>query len=100
VTLSVVGVAIAMPVGVEGGGRPRGVVMNSEFHSPSIIHQFYAPESVLWVAPPSEDGLSVEGDFTPVLMEEDFAARVTEDGDQEEFVDEAGQLVGEACVVG
>ena len=27
-------------------------------------------------------------------MEEDFAARVTEDGDQEEFVDEAGQSVG------
>ena len=98
-TLSIVGVAIAMPVGVEGDGRLRGVVMNSEFHSPSIVHQFYAPESVLWVAPPSEDGLSVEGDFAPVLMEEDFAAGVTEDGDQEEVVDKAGQSVGEACVV-
>ncbi len=36
------------------------------------------PESVLWVAPPSEDGLSVEGDFAPVLMEQDFAAGVAE----------------------
>jgi hypothetical protein len=58
------------------------------------------PESVLWVAPPSEDGLSVEGDLAPVFIEEDFAAGVAEDGDQEEVVDEAGKSVGEPCVVG
>jgi hypothetical protein len=33
-------------------------------------------------------------------MEEDFAAGIAEDGDQDEVVDEAGQSVGEACVGG
>ena len=47
-----------------------------------------------------EDGLSVEGDLAPVFIEEDFAAGVAEDGDQEEVVDEAGKLVGESCVIG
>jgi len=44
---------------LEGDERPRGVVMNGEFCSPSIVHQIDTPESVLWVVPPSEDGLSV-----------------------------------------
>jgi hypothetical protein len=35
-----------------------------------------------------------------VFIEEDFAAGVAEDGDQEEVVDEAGKSVGEPCVVG
>ena len=35
-----------------------------------------------------------------MLMEEDFAAGIAEDGDRDEVVDEAGQLVGEACVGG
>jgi len=73
--------------------------MNGEFGGPSIVHKFDAPESVLWVAPSSEDGLAIEGDFAPMLMEEDFAASIAEDGNQEEVVDEAGQSVGEACVI-
>jgi len=64
--------------------------MNGEFCSPSIVHQFDAPESILWVAPPSEDGLSVEGDFAPMLMEEDFAAGVAEDGNREELLTRPG----------
>ncbi len=59
--------------------------------------EFDTPESVLGVAPPSEDGLSVVGDFTPMLVEEDVTACIAEDSDQEEVVDEAGKLVGEAC---
>ena len=74
--------------------------MNCEFCGPSIVHKFDVPESVLWVASSSEDGLAVEGDFAPVLMEEDFAAGVAEDGDREEVVDKAGQSVGEACIGG
>jgi len=35
-----------------------------------------------------------------VLVEEDFAAGVAEDSDQEEVVDETWQSVGEACVGG
>jgi len=64
-----------------------------------IAHKFDAPASVLWVAPSSEDGLAVEGDFAAVLLEEDFAADIAEDGDREEVVDKAGQSVGEACIV-
>jgi len=35
-----------------------------------------------------------------MLVEEDFAAGIAEDSDQEEVVDEAGQSVGEACIGG
>ena len=56
------------------------------------------PESILGVAPPSEDGLSGVGDFAPMFVEENFAAGIAEDSDREEVVDEAGQSVGEACV--
>ena len=84
----------------EWDGQPRGVVTNGEFHVPYVVHEFDAPESILGVAPPSEDGLSIVGDFAPMLVEEDFAAGIAKDSDQKEVVDEAGQSVGEACVSG
>ena len=74
----------------EWDGRPRGIVTNGEFRVPSVVHKFEAPESILRVTPHSEDGLSVVGDFAPMLVEEDFAAGIAEDSDQEEVVDEAG----------
>ena len=77
-----------------------GVVSNGNFGCPSIVHNFDAPESVLGVLPPSEDGLTIEGDFTTVLVEEDFASGIAEDGNKEEIVEEAGQSVGEACIGG
>ena len=40
------------------------------------------------------------GDFTPMFVEENFAAGIAEDCDREEVVDEAGQSVSEACVGG
>ena len=79
-------------------GRLRGIVTNGEFCVPSVVHEFDTPESILGVAPPSEDDLSVVGDFAPMLVEEDFAAGIAVDSNREEVVDEAGQLVGEACV--
>jgi hypothetical protein len=95
-------VAIAMPAGVvvsrEGDWWPRGIITNGEFCCPTIVHDFDKPQSVLWVALPSGDGVTVEGDFTAVFVEEDFTSGIAEDGDQEEVVDEAGQLVGETCV--
>ena len=63
----------------EWDGRPQGVVTNGEVRVPSVIHQFDAPQSVVWVTPSSENGLPVEGDFATVLVEEDFAAGVAED---------------------
>jgi hypothetical protein len=82
----------------EWDGQPCGVVTNGEFCVPSVVHEFDLPESIFGVAPPSEDGLSFVGDFAPMLVEEDVAAGITEDSDQEEIVDKAGQPVGEACV--
>jgi hypothetical protein len=58
------------------------------------------PQAVLWVTPPSEDGLTVEGDFTAVFVEENVTSSMAENGDREEVVGEAGQSVGEACVGG
>ena len=86
--------------GREGNWWPRGVVTNGEFCCPTVVHNFDTPQSVLWVAPPSEDGLTVEGHFTAVFVEGDFASSITEDGNREEVVDEAGQSVGKACVGG
>ena len=77
--------------GREGNWWPRGVITNGEFCCPTVVYNFDAPQSVLWVAPPSENGLTIEGDY---------ASGITEDGDQKEVVDEAGQLVGKACVGG
>jgi hypothetical protein len=37
---------------------------------------------VLRVTSPSEDGLTVEGDFTALFVEEDFASGIAEDGDR------------------
>ena len=73
----------------EWDGWPRGVIANGEFGGPSIVHEFDVPESVLGVVPPSEDGLSSVGDFAPMFVEENFAAGIAEDCDQEEVVDEA-----------
>ena len=52
----------------EWDGRPRGIAMNGEFCVPSVVHEFDAPESILGVAPPSEDGLSIVGDFAPICL--------------------------------
>jgi len=84
----------------EWDGWPRGVIANGEFGGPSVVHEFDVPESVLGVVPPSEDGLSGVGDFAPMFVEENFAAGIAEDCDQEDVVDEARQLMGEACVGG
>jgi hypothetical protein len=86
--------------GCEGDWWPRVFVTYGEFCCPTVVHIFDTPQSVLWVAPPSEDGLTVKGDFTAVFVEEDFASGITEDGYREEVVDEAGQPVGEACIGG
>ncbi len=86
--------------GREGNWWSRGVVTNDEFRCPTIVHDFDTPQAVLWVVPPSEDGLTIEGDLTAVFVEENFASSIAEVGNQEEVVDEAGQSVGEACVGG
>ena len=53
----------------EGDWWPRGVVTNGDFCCPSVVHDFDAPQSVLWITPFSEDGLYIEGDFAAVLVE-------------------------------
>ena len=63
----------------EWDGWPRSVIANGEFGGPSVIHEFDAPESVLGVALPSEDGLSGVGDFAPMFVEENFTACIAED---------------------
>ena len=61
--------------------------MNGELCCPSVVHNFDTPQAVLWVAPPSEDGLTIEGDFTAVFVEENFASGIAEDGNREDVVD-------------
>ncbi len=68
--------------GHEGDWWPRGVVTNGEFCCPPVVHDFDTPQLVLRVTSPSEDGLTVEGDFTALFVEEDFASGIAEDGDR------------------
>jgi hypothetical protein len=84
----------------EWDGWPRGVIANGEFGGPSVVHEFDAPESVLGVEPPSEDGFAGVGDFTPVFVKENFTAGIAEDCDREEVVYKARQSMGEACCGG
>jgi len=72
----------------EWDGWSHGVVTNGELGGPSVVHEFDAPESVLGVAPPSEDGVAVVG-VAPMFVEEDFTAGIAEGCDREEVVDEA-----------
>ena len=84
--------------GCEGNRWLRGVVTNGEFCCPTVVHNFDMPHAVLWVVPPSEDGLTVKGDFRAMFVEENFTSGIAEDGDQEEVVDKVGQSVGKAYV--
>ncbi len=67
--------------GREGNWWPRGIIRNGEFCCPTVVHNFDMPQTILWVAPPSEEGPTVEGDFTAMFVEENFASGIAEDGD-------------------
>ena len=73
----------------EWDGWSRGIITNGELGGPSVVHEFDTPESVLGVAPPSEDGLSIVGDFAPMFVEENFPAGIAEGCNREEVVDKA-----------
>ena len=61
-----------------GGHVASSQMVSFVFH---LLYKFDVPESILGVTPPSEDGLSIVGDFAPMLAEEDFAAGITEDSE-------------------
>jgi hypothetical protein len=43
--------------------------------------------------PPLQDGFLVEGDFATCFVEKHLAACITQDGNREEIVDKAGELM-------
>jgi hypothetical protein len=51
------------------------------------------PKAILGVTPPSQDGFSGEGDFATCFVEKDLALFVAQDGDGEEIVDKAEELM-------
>jgi hypothetical protein len=55
--------------------------------------QSYTPKAILGVTPPLQDGFPIEGDFATCFVEKYLAAHVAQDGDGEEIVDEAGELM-------
>jgi hypothetical protein len=60
----------------KGNGWAFGIIPGCDLGHPSILHSFDTPKTILWVPPPSEVGLSVEGNLTAVFEEEDFTPGV------------------------
>jgi hypothetical protein len=47
-----------------------------------------------------QDGFTVEGDSATCFVKEYLAARITQDGEGEEIVDKARELMSQACFRG
>ncbi len=78
--------------GSEGNGG-SGDVADGKLCCPAIADNHVLPKAIFEVAPPSQDGFAIEGDFTTCYLKEYLAARVAQDGDGEEIVNEAGMLM-------
>jgi hypothetical protein len=75
------------------GDVRSGLIVDGELSCSAIFNDLNLPEVNLGVAPPSQDCLAVECDFTACFVKEYFAARIAQDGNREEIVDKAGKLM-------
>ncbi len=64
----------------------------SKLGCPAVVDDYDLPKAILGVAPPLQDGFDVEGDSTS-FVKKYLAARVAQDGNREEIVDEVGELM-------
>ena len=51
------------------------------------------PKAILGVTPPLQDGFPIEGDFATCFVEKYLAPCIAQEGDGEEIVDKAGELM-------
>ncbi len=51
------------------------------------------PEAIFGVMPPSQDDFPIEGDFTTCFVEKHLAPCIAQDGNGEEIVHKANELI-------
>ncbi len=82
-----------------GGGLIVGFVGGDDIDG-FVGDEGNTPHVRAHVAPPSDNSFTIEGDFTTMHVEEDFAAGVAEDGDGNKVVGDCGGFVGLSCCAG
>ncbi len=75
-----------------------GHVKDGETSCPAIIADLDSPKAILGVVPPLQDGLAIECDFATCFVKKYFAARIAQDGNGEEIVDKARELMCYMCI--
>jgi hypothetical protein len=75
------------------GDDGLGYVMDGKLSCLAAVDNFELPKTILGVAPPSQDGLAIEGDFVTCFVKKYLAAHVAQDGNGEEVVDKARELM-------
>ncbi len=81
--------------GCEGDDR-LGLVMEGNLSCPAVINNFYLPKAILGVS--SQDSLAMECDFATCFVKNYFTACIAQDGNREEIVDKARELMCWACI--
>ncbi len=79
------------------GNDGSGDVVDGQFGRPAIINDHDTPKSILGVTPPLQEGFPVKGDFATCVVEKYLASCVAQDGNGEEIVDKAGELMSWVC---
>jgi hypothetical protein len=59
----------------------------------AFIDNHDSPKVIFGFAPPLQDGFSIKGDFSTCFVKEYLAACVAQDGNGEEIVDNARELI-------
>ena len=85
---------------LDGGGDLILVVVGGDDVVCIVRDEGDAPHVRTHVAPPSDDGFTIEGDFTTSHVKENLAPGVTEDRDGDKVVGDGGGFVSLSCCSG
>jgi hypothetical protein len=76
------------------GDDGLGDITDGKLGCPAYVDNHDSPKAIIGVTPPAQDGFAVKGNFATCFVKEYLAARVAQDGDVEEIIDKAGELMG------
>jgi hypothetical protein len=68
-------------------------VVDSKLSCLAVVDNHDSPKVIRGVAPPSQDGFSVKGDFATCFVKKYLAACIAQDGNGEDIVDKARELM-------
>ncbi len=75
------------------GDVGSGKVVDHKHGCPIVVDNHDLPKAIFGVAPPLQDGFTIEGNFATCFVKEYLAARIAKDGNGEEIIDKAGELM-------